>query len=286
MGRNRRAKEKRIRKVADDVLKSEMQRNAERIPEMVPDSALFEDSTTDGMKKKKIFLHPRPPVTPIPKTADVEYTDIWGEESVKKFERKPKRQLNRQKMALPTSEDSYRSAHHVRKPEEKEAEEEAHDPAVTVTITDADQGMGDSLKGDVPNGPAVDIPAPGPKKKEGYGIRAIRTIPKWYPEEKRKQMMQDVKIASRQIREKMEEELLPEFENTKEIAVEVQEKMKEIAEKPKQEKEDKLMNFIAAEPGYDMEKVPETLSELSGDTRPFARIQRSFEQRRKVGLHE
>lgn len=285
MGRNRRAKEKRIRKVGDDVLKREMERNAEKIPEIVPDSALFEN-TSDTGKKKKIFLHPRPPAEPIPKTADVEYTDIWGAESVKKFEKRPRKQLNQKKMPLPTSKDSYRSAHHIRKPEEKESDDEVHDPVATVTVTDADQGMGDSLRGDVPTAPVITEPSPAPKQRQSLGVEFNGKIPKWLPEEKRKELKQKLRESFKKVKEIKEQELIPEFEKTKEAAEEVQKQLKELAEKPKREKEDKLMRFIAAEPGYDMESVPKTLGETNGDTRAFARLQRSFEERRKVGLHE
>jgi hypothetical protein len=46
------------------------------------------------------------------------------------------------------------------------------------------------------------------------------------------------------------------------------------------------MRFIADEPEYRVDEQPVRLGDAPADTRPFARLQRSFEERRKVGLHE
>ncbi|KAH0785197.1 hypothetical protein GPJ56_010840 [Histomonas meleagridis] len=287
MGKNHR-KEKRIRQVGESALKSEILRNQEKVPEILPDSALFAESIEKPKKKKKIILHPRPEPQPKLKPAE-EYYDIWASAPTKST--KPQKKNTKKEYSVPSSM-SYRSKELVNPEIEKirkQQEEEANGIQSTITNIQyiGDSGIGDTLEGDVSNGPLIDIPAPNPPQRKPKRLLNM-PVPKYLPDEQKAKIKREIRENFKLLRQEKEEELVPEFERTKETAEEINKRMEELANRPKKEKEhvDGILNFIADEPSLEMEKLPQNLSEVQADQRPLARLQRSFEIRRKVALHE
>jgi hypothetical protein len=266
-------RKQRIQAVADAVLAAEVKRTTEQLPSLLPDSALFESTST---KKKKILLKP-PTGTPTDqKTADVEYYDVWAGAQTS-IPRPPP--MNR-KAKPPSSSDSYRSETHVRPPPPVE------EPGKIVRTPPGDSGMGDLLAGDVIAAPVINAEPPPPPKIEKSDVVLRPFIPKWIPDAQKREMRKALREAHKVLRERGEAEFLPEFERVPEIAAEIKAEKEELEKRPKKEKEDHLLRFIAEEPEYRVDEQPERLSDAPGDQRPFARLQRSFEERRKVGLHE
>ena len=294
----RRLKEKRIRKVAESALQSEIARNAQKVPEIIPESSLFEeDNSNQPEKKKKIVLHPRPSNKPRPKTADEEIEDIWGpSKDIPIGHPKPRAKPKQARKAknYPTSAMAYNSAKIVT-PKKEEVEEEGdnndnddyeHDAAELENDGVEDTGLGDSVKGDA----AVDIQVnerpPDPVKVLKKDVLFDGKVTKSMPDNIKMQKHQAKREAERKIREIIEEKMLPEFDKVPQYSEEIRKRNEEIAARPKKEKEDKLMKFVADEPEFQVHEKVNSLAEMPGDVRAFSRIQRKFEVERKTALHE
>ena len=289
----RRLKEKRSRKVSEAALQSEILRNNQKLPEIIPDSALFEEDNDTKEKKKKIVLHPRPVYEKEQKTIDEEIKDIWDinssiPENYPKPRGKPKAKKN-----YPTSSMAYNSSSNViprPMPEEDQQDQNLAiaDELITETIDGVihSDGIGDSTIGDIPHLPETTCKPPEKTSTVKFDIVVDGKVPKSMPDEQKKIKYKALREALKQVQEREDAKILPEFEKTKEYAKEIQEKIEELASRPKKEKEDKLMKFIADEPEFKIYEQPQSLSELPADDRPFARLQRKFEVERKVGLHE
>jgi hypothetical protein len=147
--------------------------------------------------------------------------------------------------------------------------------------------MADTLAGDIiASGPPCAIDPPAPPRHERGDIELVGRIPRHLPDAKKAELKRTLREKQRIIRERAAAALEPEFARTKEVAAELEQRKEELANKPKKEKEDYLMKFIPDEPEYRVDQVPDSLTNAPADQRPFSRLQRSFEQRRKVGLHE
>jgi hypothetical protein len=270
---------KRIQAVADAVLAAEVKRTTDKLPSMLPDSALFADDAPKKKKKKKIILQPLHSNVGEQKTADVEYFDVWGDPAIARAAIPRPPPMNR-KSHPPTSEDSYRSQTHVRPPPPVEESEEV------ISVPSADSGMGDLLAGDVINAPTCAVEFPPRPKKEKSDVVIRAHIPKYLPDAQKREMHEALRNGHRILRERQEAKTLPEFERTLEIAAELEAERMERSNRPKKEKEDSLLRFIPDEPEYRVDERPERLSDAPADQRPFSRLERSFEVRRKVGLRE
>lgn len=290
-----RSKEKRIRKVSEQALQSEILRNTQKLPEIIPESALFEEDSEIQKKKKKIVLHPRPVYEKEPKTMDEEIKNIW-DKNLSVAENYPKLRGNtrpKPKKNFPTSNMAYNSASNVISPPNPSEEQQDQNAVIaneiiTETFEEVlhSDGIGDSTIGDVPKVPEVTSKPPEKVSTVSFDIVVDGKIPKSMPDDQKKIKHQALREALRQIQAKEDEKILPEFEKTKEYAKEIQDRKEELASRPKAEKEDKLMKFIADEPNFKIYEQPNSLTELPADDRPFARLQRKFEIERKVGLHE
>lgn len=290
-------KEKRIRKVAEAASQSEKLRNAQKLPEIIPESALFEEDNDTQKKKKKIVLHPRPVYEKEQKTADEELEDIWGKKSISTENHpKPKGRFKPRK-SYPTSNMAYNSATNVvpiRQSNEEQEEQELEqniavaDELVNGTIEEIihSDGIGDSLAGDVPNLPETTVKLPEKVFAEKFEIQIDGKIPKTMPDDQKKIKYKQLREDLRRIQAKEDAKILPEFEKTKEYQKEIEERIQELASRPKVEKEDRLMKFIPDEPEPDIHKLPENITELPAYSRPFASLQRKFEIERKTILHE
>jgi hypothetical protein len=146
--------------------------------------------------------------------------------------------------------------------------------------------MGDTLEGDVLDLPPIAVTLPGPPPKKFNDIQINMHIPKYLPEEQKKKKVAEVKENRRKWKEIQEQKREEQVAITKEEVDVVFADLEAEKQRPKQEKEDPIMRFIADEPKYEVEERPGKLSEAPADDRPFARLQRSFEQRRKTMLHE
>lgn len=280
-----------MRQVGDSALQSQILRNQEKIPEIVPESSLFETNTPAKDKKKKIVIHPRPVVKKTLTTPEQSYYDLWGSED-SSAPRKSKPAPKKREYAV-GSDMSYRSAKLVnpdgirqRKLEAEEEERAALSSVSAVTIID-DQSVGDTLLGDAPNAPAVDVESPQIKEKKKKRL-LNQHVPKYLPDDVKAKMKQEIRERFLEMKKEKEEELVPEFEKTKEAAEEIQKAIEKSKNKPKKQKKadhGRHLRFIADEPSLEMEAMPSSLREIQADTRPFARLQRSNEVRRKVCIH-
>ncbi|EAY11311.1 hypothetical protein TVAG_344050 [Trichomonas vaginalis G3] len=297
MPKGNRKKQQREKAVAEAVLQQEIKKSEEKIPDIVPNSALFKED--DGLvekKKVKIPLHPRPNIEKRPAPPKTELVDLWGEEPVQK-KYKPNKYENRvnqkpKKANLPTSDESYNSAKLITQPKKPQIEETetvtAVDPAEEVHDEEYHDGIGDYLEGDVPAVPdnldKIIPPKPDPKPKHDLILNAY--LPENMPVAEKMRIRKIIKENNRIARQRVEDALVPEFENTKQAAKEVEERNKEIASRPKKEKVSHLEKYIADEPLYEAEKVPESTAEITGDSKAFTRLQRSLEVRGVVPLHQ
>ena len=174
-----------------------------------------------------------------------------------------------------------------RKLEEEEEAREMEMLSTVPTVTIIDQSVGDTLQGDVSIAPEIDVESP--KVKEKRKKRFLnQPVPKYLPDDVKAKLRQENRERFNEMRKEKEEELEPEFEKTKEAADEIQKALEKSKNKPKKEKKDITgthLRYIADEPSLEMESLPSSLRDLQADSRPFARLQRSYEVRRKVGLH-
>ena len=301
MPKGNRKQQKRQSEIAQKALESEIKRNDEKIPDIVPDSALFkEDDDEEKVKKTKIRLNPRPLLEKKTQPPKTEFTDLWGDdnsETAKKAKLLKKAKQGKMKKAnLPTSSESYTSKDLIttkRKKvddvlETKEEDVQAFDPAEEMGEEgEYNDGIGDSTIGDVPVQPeGLDkIVVPEPEKKQMKDIILSVHIPQNMPHQeraiKRKMMRDNNKLVKAQQRDQLD----PEFEATTEAAKEIEEHQKEIASRPKKEHVNPKEQYIIDEPKYQMDKVPESLGDVSGDTAQFTRFQRDLEIRGLTPLH-
>lgn len=296
MPKGNRKKQQREKKVAQEALEREIKKSEQTIPDIVPNSALFkEDDEMAPKKKVKIPLHPRPEIEKRPPPPKTELVDLWGEEPVKKNEKQLKF-VNRvnpkpKKANLPTTAESYNSEKLIAKPKKPEPVEEnikPIDPAEEVNDEEYHDGIGDYLEGDVPVAPEgldkIVPPKPDPKPRKDMILNAY--LPESMPVAEKMRIRKIIKENNRIMRQRAEDALVPEFERTLDAAKEVEERNKELAARPKREKESHLEKFIADEPLYEQEKVAESTAEISGDSKAFTRLQRSLEIRGVVPLHQ
>lgn len=291
-----RSKEKRIRQGADETLKGEISRNKEKLPEYIKESTFFEEDGEAQKKKKKIVLHPRPVYEKEPKTIDEDIKDIW-EANVSFAENYPKprgKTKQKPKKNFPTSSMAYNSVSIVtpRPPPPEEQQDQntvIADELITETIEEVirSDGIGDSTIGDVPNLPETTSKPPERISTVKFDIEVDGKIPKSMPDDQKKIKHQALREALRQIEAKREEEILPEFEKIKDYEKEIQDKKEELASRPKKEKEDKLMKFIADEPVFEnIHEQITSITDIPADVHQFARWQRKNEIDRKTVLHE
>jgi hypothetical protein len=254
--------------------------NEARLAAAIPDSSLFDRDADLPRRKPKISLPPRRTDIPDHKPAAVEYFDVWGSappgESVSVPKSKPQ---------LPTSADSYRSPAHVA-PKHAPVPVPVVDPSIPAEAGEIDTGMGDTLEGDVLDFPPIDVKIPPPPSRKRNDIQINMHIPKYLPEDQKKKLVAEVRENRRKWHEAEALKHAADIEISKEEADEVLAQLEAEKSKPKPEKPDPLMRFIADEPAFEVEAVPASLSEAPAEPRPFARLQKSFEERRKVGLHE
>ena len=286
MSRTHNAREKRERKIAEKALEFEKKQNEEKIAEIIPDSSLFkEDDNKPKEKKSKILLHPRPKINEKPPVPKVEYKDLWDTPKPSiPFKNLPKKQT------LPKSSESYHSSDlNIKK--KKNIEEiftsekiqiQTYDPAEQIE-TNFDDGMGDSLSGDQPiilENPITSVP-PVATKKEKDLIKLNAHFPDYLPMDQRIKLRKEIKENNLKLRLQKEKELEEEIKNDLDKPI--------INEKPNnnnKNKIDPIERFLPDEPEYQLEEIPKTLSELPSDQKQFSRLQRDFEIRRKVGLHD
>ena len=301
MPKGNRKQQKRQSEIAQKALESEIKRNDEKIPDIVPDSALFkEDDDENKVKKAKIRLNPRPALEKKTQPPKTEFTDLWGDDnsetSKKAKQLKKAKQSNAKKANLPTSAESYTSKDLIttkRKKiddvlESKEEAQPAFDPAEEMGEEgEFDDGIGDSTVGDVPVAPeGLDkIVVPESEKKQMKDIILSVHIPQNMPHAERAIKRKMMRENNRLVKAQKQDQLEPEFESTTDAAKEIEEKQKEIAARPKKERVNPKEQFIIDEPTYQMDKVPESLGDVSGDSAQFTRFQRDLELRGLTPLH-
>jgi hypothetical protein len=282
MPKTRLEKKRRVDQAAASALETEVRLNESRLAAAIPDSSLFDRDSDLPRRKPKVSLPPRRSNVPDLQPASVEYFDLWGEPPP---EHLPKRITQpKSKPPPPKSSDAYRSLTHV-VPRRAPSPIPVIDPSIP-TIHEIDSGMGDTLAGDVLDLPHIDVALPGPPPKKQNDIQINMHIPRWLPEEQKKKKVAEVKANRRRWKELDDEKKEAEVAITQEEADDVMAAVEAEKQRPKQAKEDPIMRFIADEPAYEVEEMPGKLSDAPADARPFARLQRSLESRRKTMLHE
>lgn len=300
MPKGNRKQQKRQAEVAEKALQNEIKRNDQKIPDIVQDSALFkEDDDQEKVKKTKIRLNPRPQVekkTAPPKT---EFVDLWGDdENVKKPEKpiRKAKQIKPRKANLPTSAESYTSKDLTVKRtktisevmEKQEEKPETFDPAEEMEDgEEVNDGIGDSLAGDVPvkiDG-VENIVVPAPDKKEYKDIILSADLKANIPVAEKMKLRKMIRENNQKFNEEKEKAFEGEFEKVKETAEELEKRKEEISKRPKREQVNHKERYIISEPLYQVDKVPESMADISGDQKQFARLQRDLELRGVVGLH-
>lgn len=290
MGRKNR-KEARIKKVADEAFESEIERKQQKIPDVVKDDALFQlDSEKPKDKKSKIILHPRIPPAELKKPEVRVYTDIWSNEKPVKKPRSNSKKIQKQKPKFaPTSAEAYNSEALVKPKIEEETSVPPAPIDPSIVYTESDDGMVDTMVDHVElpqNDPS--IPIPNPPEHPPKLVEFPRPIKRYYDEETKKRLREETKAARAKLREIQNKPIEEENANFGPEEIEkLKEQIEEEKNRPHKPKVDvKAEMFIAAEPELRVDKQVEKFTDLQPDTKGFARLQRSFEIRRKVGLHE
>jgi len=282
MSKTQNAREKRMRNIAESALKVEIDQNEKKIPEIIPESSLFSVDNGEKPKKKKLFISPRKYKEEKPSIQKVEYNDIWGDETPSGNVKSAK------KASLPKSSDSYRSSDLANKKKtvlEIIGESIKHNPDPAQNEhKDVEDGIGDSLAGESPVGPSEPVKiSPAPKSKpEKSTLKVNANIPSYLPAENRKKIRTEINENRKILLKMKDEQTQSQFEKDLTEKTDIEENN----DKEPKQKIDPLERFIIDEPEYEQDSAPSSLSELSGDKKQFARLQRSFEVRRKVGLHQ
>lgn len=288
MGKNR-AKAKRIKKVAEEALESEKRRNAERLPEILPDKVLFREDDGTVKKKKKIVLYPRPVYKKEAKIIEEEIEDIWKDVSTIPINQKKKKSNTQPKKNYPTSNMAYNSSAVVRPPPpppEEKPEEEGEEIHIEEEVFIEDD-LGDSTAGDIASITQVTVLPPEKPEKKKNDLLQNAFIPKTLPDDQKRIKYQELRENRKLLNERIEAERAPEFEKTPEYLKEIIERNEEIAQRPKKEKEDVYAKlFIAEDPEFPIYEKANTLTDLPSDNQPLVRWQLDMERRRKVALHE
>lgn len=290
-------KQKRIRNVAEQALKQEIKHNEEKIPEIVPDSALFtNDDDPVKAKKAKIHIVPRPELEEKPKPPTNEFYDIWGDAPAapkKQNKRNTAAPVNPPKPSVPKSSEAYTAADYriksktIKEVIEAQTEARTVDPAENVEEGEHDDGIGDSLQGDVPVVPEnIDkIVPPKPNQKPMRNLILNIHIPDNIPVAQKTELRKMIRENNRIDRERREAELLPEWERIEEATKEIDARNAEIAARPPKEKKNRLDKFIADEPEFVADAKPDKLSAMPADLNPAKRMIQSLERREKVPIH-
>ena len=288
MGKKNR-KERRANRVAQAILDIEIERKSEIIPEIVKDEALF---TLDGEQKKekkpKIILHPRLPPNETTKPEIRPFYDLWGDQPASKP--KSKRKNNKKPLFAPTSAEAYNSSVLIKPKTEEEniIPPPPQDPSIS--SFQIDDGVIDTLvDNDVELRSAdTSIAIPAAPAKPPKPVQFPKPIKKYYDQDTKKRLREEQKEAYAKLREIQERPYKEENERFgPEVIEEIQseiEKQKNREPKPKIDKKAEL--YIIDEPALEVDEQASKLSELEPDAKGFTRLQRSFEIRRKVGLHE
>lgn len=291
MSNTRTKRAKRERQIADAALEKEIQKNEQKLPEILDDEKIFSVGDQVDGKKKKVFVQPARDIKKIkPKTSEVSYTDIWGgaDASAAASKAKPKK-----KVALikaPTSADSYRSETNVNpNPPKQEEETEETNAQTTYTIENTDTGIGDSLAGESPVEPEITegLMAPAPPGKEDSSEYWIRNnvVPRHLPEDKKAELRKLIRENMEIVRSKKEEEATKIFEDD---LARVDEYNHPPPPKEPKPKEDSGPNpaYIPVTPELTITEVPQTLGDIEGDKHPLSRIVQHLEETRQVGLRD
>lgn len=287
MGKLNRKQKKRIDKLAQDVLNSEIERNNRVISRNIDDSAIFEDTNeTKKIKKTKIYIHARPEVERSPKKPKQEFFDIWGDEPI--LPKKDAKKISVGNISYPRTDESYQSTNNtilrselLMKQKIEKMEEKALEnlPKTKPSST----GMGDTLAGDINDNYVEPFSLPEPKKKKRCDLILSRHIPRNMPLNERIRIRRMIRENNKIKRERDNAEIEKNYDRMDEIIKEVDAELN----KPVKEKEHRHRwdSFIADEPVYvtDVTK-PESLSDVSGDVNSMARYRRSLELRDKLGV--